>query len=363
MKKLSKKQESAAKQELLESTEKETSEKQNTDDQVNTTGRYGIQNVDMRESVFRERLLEENTGLVIKQIKDAIRSSYRIEVSVLGVTRFDMGNRQKYGLDIMFSESVHGLVLFEDAFGQEVAPKRHFDESTEKGRIDRAHFEERVLMKLVGAKIEVVPKQVLDMDGTYTVLASRKAALESERNQFYVGRNKKAKERMLVNGTVVFVRPHAALINVHGIEISVPYSVLTDRYTRNLNELYRSGDKVQAVIVRLLDENGELNPQFDFISAELAACRARAASIRPGTRAFATVSKIRKMGTGASQNYRIVVWLDGYDCAAMVSRIDTKIFLNNLKAGDRVRVEVTEYNKETGKLRAWIMSNYERVGF
>lgn len=127
MKKLSKKQESAAKQEILESTEKETSEKQNTNDQVNTTGRYGIQNVDMRESVFRERLLEENTGLVIKQIKDAIRSSYRIEVSVLGVTRFDMGNRQKYGLDIMFSESVHGLVLFEDAFGQEVAPKRHFD--------------------------------------------------------------------------------------------------------------------------------------------------------------------------------------------------------------------------------------------
>lgn len=109
------------------------------------------------------------------------------------------------------------------------------------------------MTKSMGAEIRFIPTELYRLtDGSFIAIASRRKA-EAKRRMRYFGKNapRKAYVGADVQGTILALGPHKAVINVCGLDIKVPNHALSHRYIPDVSQEFYAGQQIRMRIMNI----------------------------------------------------------------------------------------------------------------
>lgn len=224
-------------------------------------------------------------------------------------------------LIVRFSENVEGVVPL-----QEVTYKLD-----KKGRVHKGKAQSRVTLKIIFKVKEIVEK-----DGKYTIVLSRKEAVEEIRDKY----KKELKKDMLIRGVVTGFQEYGAFVDVGGDVEGIILLADLARSFVHCPEDYVSVGQVVNVVVK----------KVDFKKGELILSRKE---LLPG---FESVHKYFKKGEVVGGRIRTVrdngIYValnDSYE--GMADFVPNRKF----KHGDLVRVRINRIDDERRKIKLKLM--------
>lgn len=206
----------------------------------------------------------------------------------------------------------------------------------------------QMLGKSIGVSVPFsVEKMEYDEDSCY-VLGSRRIAMERISARYF-GANapRPVKEGDTVIGRFVGIGPHAAWLEVCGIDVRLQTSQLTHRYTEDLNDWFKPGEEIRLVVKSLAFRDGKYRMRLSALPCELEECKPRLRNVRPRNRYVGTVTLQRIVekkfeDTDKVKPYYVVsLWLDGINVPAFATVASAHID-GTTHFGDKVIVEVDD---------------------
>ena len=213
-----------------------------------------------------------------------------------------------------------------------------------------ARMRQRQMMsKSVGAVVPFSVEQIIPSENeTYLVYGSRKNAMERIRKRYF-GKDaaNPAREGDVVVGTFLGVGPHAAWVNILGVDVRMRPRQLSHRYMDNLMEEYTAGEEIRLRIQKIEAVDGKLRLIASALPCELEACRSNLSRVRRGIRYAATITSHRLVTVQnpktrkPESRYIAAMWLEGVEVPAFANVISSHAS-GMSHSGDRVMVEVEE---------------------
>lgn len=218
----------------------------------------------------------------------------------------------------------------------------------------------RMLTKSIGATVPFSVEEVEPDGDNYLVFGSRREALKRISRRYF-GHNAANPVKIgddLV-GNFLAVGPHAAWVNVNGVDVRMIPEQLTHRYIEDMRTVYNPGDEIDLRLQRLEMQDGKPVMALSGRPCEVEAGKRRHNRISHGGRFVATVTSHRVVTstntrTNREERYHIAqLWLEDVDLpayATLASPKERKVFFS----GDRVVVEVDKI-AQTGYVRCRIL--------
>lgn len=238
-----------------------------------------------------------------------------------------------------------------------------FREALPQQSTDISHSEVRqrqMLAKSIGANVAFSVESMVQDGDNYLVYGSRKNANARIRSRYF-GENASnpVNEGDDVQAEFLAVGPHAAWVNIYGVDARIVAAQVSHRYMNDMSEIYKAGDKLKVRIQSIKHKDDEVALTISALPCEVEAARGNLSRVRQGNRYVATISTHRvvnatnRVTRKKEPMYVASMWLEGIEVPAYASTPPKAS--GTPYSGDRVIVEVDGI-AQNGYVRCKIMS-------
>ena len=240
--------------------------------------------------------------------------------------------------------SVLMFVPFEEMYGVNPMDMSTADITTLNGQRKLNARKEQMLLKLIPLVIPVIIKKVIQGENPEErrIYASRAAACRILMERAYKSENPRIRKDETYDATVLSVSEFSMAATLYGVDFILKLSTLTNRYIRNLQEVYRPGDRIPVLVRDIVYEGDTISIDPDTLTPELNKAQSRWFMISPGTRAHATITKV-KDASQKGKGINIVAWINGYNMPCKIKYMNANDFGREPIAGDSIRIRVVGF--------------------
>lgn len=292
----------------------------------------------------------------ISALQEAMRRKRILHGSVASVEQVSVAGtgaaaqRTTTLMGVMLDERFKVYIPFEEFYRDNPIDMNKVDLNSEEGIADFGRRQRQMSERLYGCNIDFIITNVIAVSpNDYSVSGSRRQAMEILEMRNYISANDGDPYIRIGDvreADIISVGSFGLFCNVAGVDVSIPLRDVTFQYVTNLNNLYKSGDKIEVDIMDISRrKDGHVELAVNAKAAELRSAKERQDSgvLRIGTTTIGQITSIRRSMRDPN---RIVInaYLPYFKMPAVVSSMNPNTLAAAPQAGDMLRLVVTGFS-------------------
>ena len=299
----------------------------------------------------------------ISALQEAMRRKLILHGTVASVEQLSVANtgaaaqRVTTMLGVILDGRFKVLIPFAEFYRDNPIDMSKVDLKSGEGVENFNRRQRQLAERLYGCNIDFVVTHVEVTDpNDYRIAGSRRQAMEILEMRNYVSANDGdpyIHVGDVRDADIISVGAHGLFCNVAGVDVSIPLRDVTFQYVTNLNDLYKSGDKIEVDIMDISRRaDGRVELAVSAKAAELRDAKERQAGgfIPAGTATVGIITSIRRSQRDPD---KIVIhaYLPHFKMPAVVASMNPNTLAAAPQAGDYLRLVVTGFS-DSGFVRA-----------